>query len=660
MDGQAGQGGSNGRQNGSNGPVGPTNPEDQEAPGGGEGLSRRQRLYGMARSARDYYIPMISGSVSQIASGRAFGTDKYDEYGRIKVPKDASITLFPTYTHKTDDGKYHVDIGGWLSCPGLMTRKNRLIFSLVKQIIRYDSNLSQGEQAINNLESESMKPDLFNDNSSETDSIVSDNSSLLSRPSSKDFDKGQEDNDLTRTSTFSFAEEPSPSGSHETTLRERLGYFIARFIANAELTIVVGSEQEMATDKLVSTDFLTDDNGCFRHCVTVDYKPSVVQVTAKRDETIFTCEPIYLVPSEGLAVISDIDDTIKLTGVIGDKRELLKSLLLKDVTHWNIPPMIDWYTKLLSEKVTFHYVSNSPLQLFPIILKYFKTVGLPFGSLHLKQYTGNIISSLMEPSSSRKSTSLNKIITDFPKKKFICIGDSGEYDFESYVSLAKRHPNQILAIYIRYVSNSLSDVDDTKIFEELNRILQSRKIKHLKDEEDPHYTPSEVEDLIDLSETPVAIPKSPPPVENEESERRASRLPPMIPRKPTGLKGTQLRKLPPLPSRDKLKKSHTDTELVEQPPPMPKRNHPTTQMNLENPTKEELFDNLTNIYYSHNFEDLEQVDAKGAEWIQRVMSSTKQLEKTKTVVRFINDEEGNLYDISRQVIKDLMSGPETR
>lgn len=651
--------------------------------------SRRQRLVGLARTARDVYIPKISGSVSQIASGRAFGTDKYDEYGRIKIPEDATITLYPTYTRLGDDNKYHVDIGGWLSCPGLMTRKNRLIFSLVKQIIKYDSNQSQQEQALNNLESDSLKPDMFNDANSESDSIVSEGSSLnLDTPDSAQFlhkhstsnnvtsngEVGVDHNNESTRGTFT---------SNEMTFKERLGYFMARFIANAELTVVIGSEQELPTDQLKSEDFLTDGNGCFNKSISVDYKPSVVQVTAKRNDSIFTCEPIYLVPNDGIAIISDIDDTIKLTGVIGDKRELLTSLLLRDVAHWKIPAMVEWYVKLLSSNnVTFHYVSNSPLQLFPIILQYFKTVGLPPGSLHLKQYTGNILSSLMEPSSSRKKTALNKIVNDFPQKKFVCIGDSGEYDFESYIELARNYPERILAIYIRHVAKSLSNLDDIKVLYELNRILQSRKIKPMpekKEDDEPSYKPhdfQEMDDLIDLSDTPVALPSSPSnssdnsttnsennynksniqtTAQKEETQRRSSRLPPLIPKKPTVLKGNQLKKVPPLPSRNKLRKPHTDSDLVrETPPVLPKRPlHPITSINFENPSKQELMDNLTNIYYSHNFEDLQNVDEKGAEWIQRVMEATKQLEHTTTTVRFINDKEGDLYEITRDILNDV-------
>ena len=83
-------------------------------------LSRRQRLMGLARNTRDNYIPKITGSVSSFASGasRAFtNTDVYDENGRILLPKDSTIQLFPSYT-RHQDGKYFVDVQGWVLLPG--------------------------------------------------------------------------------------------------------------------------------------------------------------------------------------------------------------------------------------------------------------------------------------------------------------------------------------------------------------------------------------------------------------------------------------------------------------------------------------------------------------------------------------------------------------
>lgn len=217
---------------------------------------------------------------------------------------------------------------------------------------------------------------------------------------------------------------------------------------------------------------MTDGYGYFHTTIEVNYKPSVIFASSMVTETVFAAQNVMIVPSNGLGVISDIDDTVKLTGVVGDKRLLLRNLLLQDFEAWKIPSIVKWYMDLSKKRdISFFYVSNSPWQLFPSISEYFNLVGLPKGSIHLKRYLGSMISSLLEPSLSRKKTMLHKILRDFPDKKFVCIGDSGEYDLEAYVDLAISYPNRVLSIYIRYVENSLSLEDDRRILKELLRLL---------------------------------------------------------------------------------------------------------------------------------------------------------------------------------------------
>ena len=82
-------------------------------------LSRRQRLMGLARNTRDNYIPKITGSVSSFASG-ASGLSpipmcmmRMDEY----CAQGFHNSTIPSYT-RHQDGKYFVDVQGWVLLPG--------------------------------------------------------------------------------------------------------------------------------------------------------------------------------------------------------------------------------------------------------------------------------------------------------------------------------------------------------------------------------------------------------------------------------------------------------------------------------------------------------------------------------------------------------------
>lgn len=76
----------------------------------------------------------------------------------------------------------------------------------------------------------------------------------------------------------------------------------------------------------------------------------------------------------------------------------------------------------------------------------------PPGSLHLRPNTGLI--SKIRASKRSKRDSICSIIQDFPHRKFILVGDSGEIDLEIYTRIAMEFPGQILKIFIRDVTST--------------------------------------------------------------------------------------------------------------------------------------------------------------------------------------------------------------
>lgn len=659
--------------------------QQETLPGAQTTNSRRQRLLGFARATRDTYIPRLATSVTLLASGvppRSLDI-LYDEYGLpVSFPGDTTFTLFPAYTRLVSAREspaghegYVVGVRGWMWCPGLMLRKNRLVLSLAKQVAKGRS-LHAAQTAVDRLHHDPAltadsvrepEPESLND-SLDTESVTS----STSVPSS--------------TGTGHALVPPSVSesvlASADQLIKDRIGAFIARLVPRAQLKVVVGSVDPRAVTTLCEKKVCTDANGHFECEIFMPYEPSAVQVTALADDTITACQEVHIMPSGGLGVISDIDDTVKLTGVIGDKRELLSKILVGNVLTWNIPAVVAWYQHIATRlDATFHYVSNSPWQLFSLISQYFDCVKLPRGSVHLKQYSGNIITSLMEPSSSRKSAALRKILADFPEKRFICIGDSGEQDMEAYTELAKAHPHRIAGIFIRAVPGSFSNIEDAKVLTELKWMAadwaKRQKLKFSSAKTMQHT------DLIDLSEPGTTLTAS--------AVDRLKKLPPLVPRKPSTLRGEAISKLPPLPERKYLFSNENTTpdsdidqlglplppplpipllvlddlltrgsansfalpsqedRTTPPPPPPPRRRKPPmedseykTSINLDALGKR-AGERLSSSYGVSDFFELEDVDGKAALWIQRVQEALHDLDGTDTKLAFFEDSDEDFF-----------------
>ncbi|KAL8281154.1 hypothetical protein RQP46_006512 [Phenoliferia psychrophenolica] len=159
----------------------------------------------------------------------------------------------------------------------------------------------------------------------------------------------------------------------------------------------------------------------------------------------------------GVRVISDIDDTIKWTEVLGGSKNIFRNVFVRELDEIRVPGMAKWYQAMEKLGVHFHYVSNSPWELWPVIRAYLVNAGFPLGSVTLKEYGGasSAVAKLWEEPGMRKRAGVEAIIKEFSDCRFILVGDSGEQDLNLYVALAQTYPSHVLAIYIRDVTTPL-------------------------------------------------------------------------------------------------------------------------------------------------------------------------------------------------------------
>ncbi|KAI9292393.1 hypothetical protein K502DRAFT_343965 [Neoconidiobolus thromboides FSU 785] len=188
--------------------------------------------------------------------------------------------------------------------------------------------------------------------------------------------------------------------------------------------------------------------------ISKDQPDNILVVQAKHSKTSpGVTGQIQLLDEYGISIISDIDDTIKDSGVYLGKKVVLSNTFLYDCK--DVTGMSDVYKYWWIQGAAFHYVSNSPWQLLPMLEDFFRKHSFPSGSAHLKLFDIRSHKSFFyEPQGSKKASIL-QLFQDFPNRKFILIGDSGEMDLELYTSLAREHPESIVKIFIRDITTPL-------------------------------------------------------------------------------------------------------------------------------------------------------------------------------------------------------------
>lgn len=170
---------------------------------------------------------------------------------------------------------------------------------------------------------------------------------------------------------------------------------------------------------------------------------------------------IRLLEPEGVSVISDIDDTIKITDIPAGRSVVLENTFFKP--YQAVPGMAERYQEYGPE-VAFHYVSGSPWQLYRPLSEFLWSdeVNFPMGSFHMKTVTKNLLSlstwsglgDLLfneDFTYEQKKEQIEGILKTFPDRKFILYGDSGESDPEIFSELNQIYGDRIVRMVIRDV-----------------------------------------------------------------------------------------------------------------------------------------------------------------------------------------------------------------
>ncbi|CAF1012916.1 unnamed protein product [Rotaria sp. Silwood1] len=167
---------------------------------------------------------------------------------------------------------------------------------------------------------------------------------------------------------------------------------------------------------------------------------------------------VYLCDDNGITFLSDIDDTIKFTGV-SSSTEILRNTFSRDFKPISGMPDIYryWQNKY---KATFAYITESPDQLYPFLREFFNRANFPLGSFHMRHFTWfdkNFIAFFMSNNYvTHKTQTISMFLNNTSKRRFILLGDIFQKDPEIYASIYRKYPNRIAKIFIRKYKNDIN------------------------------------------------------------------------------------------------------------------------------------------------------------------------------------------------------------
>ncbi|KAL0570650.1 hypothetical protein V5O48_011317 [Marasmius crinis-equi] len=277
---------------------------------------------------------------------------------------------------------------------------------------------------------------------------------------------------------------------------DRLKLFAAVGLPGQEVTLTVPGCSQPATlprTDLINAGMVTGAVSVGQ-CASADgnlYNADIQGVNSLTPNvTIFSSRP------DGFGVISDIDDTVKVSNSL-DNAKFIQSTLFDDPTP--VPGMPEVYASLAKSlnDPQFIYISASPYQLYPFLRDFIASAySQSRGPLFLVNYTTTDFKNLLdsvtstEPGTDDGSSTLNyktsqiaRVQAMYPGKSFLTVGDSTQKDPEAYAQAFKTYGGDFIrCIWVHLVDGA--DNSDARFAAAFEGVPQER-VRYFKDSDIP-------------------------------------------------------------------------------------------------------------------------------------------------------------------------------
>lgn len=286
------------------------------------------------------------------------------------IRRNESVIFFPTcgYRSKDDDDAWVVPIHGWIFDDERRGLRRRAFLALLRSALHRNSKneiSSEQEKEEDDDEAQILQAAIVDD-SKASEASASATKEILARRVLPFI----VDNHRRRKITIRFG-----NTNLERTLPEKSrknGHFHATNLKFTEAEIAD------AATKVASSSTTNEDDTTI---ISIQYQA----VTGIEDDTRLFQGTSQLIENhkDGISVISDIDDTVKISHVL-DKKLLLRHTFLEEFKA--VPGMASLYQSWKRQyNASFHYVSSSPWQLYEEIASFLTQEGFPAASsFHLK------------------------------------------------------------------------------------------------------------------------------------------------------------------------------------------------------------------------------------------------------------------------------------
>lgn len=161
--------------------------------------------------------------------------------------------------------------------------------------------------------------------------------------------------------------------------------------------------------------------------------------------------PVFVVAEDqDFGLLSDIDDTVMVTALPRPLLAAWNTFVLDEHARTPVPGMAVLYERLTRDHrdCPVFYLSTGAWNVAPTLSRFLHRNLYPRGPLLLTDW-GPTHDRWFRSGRDHKHNSLRRLAEEFPRIRWLLVGDDGQHDEELYRAFADEHPDRVAAVAIR-------------------------------------------------------------------------------------------------------------------------------------------------------------------------------------------------------------------